>query len=474
MTGRKGLQKSGSDGGGSNTRMDKVISECRASVRPTERQAAKAKRTADMLLGLVEAGSARHPEITGVELGGSYKKGTWLARPEMDIDVYVRFDPKTSGERFKRIAINVGLEALKDYEPYMKFSDHPYVEARLDRNTLANVVPCYDVTEPTGEWRSAADRSRFHTDYMTRKLTEEMRDDVRLLKAFLKANGLYGAQIERGGFSGYVSEVLIAHFGSFEKTARRFAGIRRGHVIGRAAKRFDTTISIIDPVDGSRNLAAAISEQNMVRFILACRAFEREPSEGFFDGRRARRSLQKNSAERRSLQKNILTVRFGFTPRAPDVIWGQTKKSAAKLAKHLEAGGFTVIRHASHVDVKGRRGYLFALLASTAIPDAYEQCGPEFHMQKSLDAFIQKGVRDSSMLWVDSQGRVAALKRRGATSALRYAKALLNSKTARDGLLPAGHATGPEVQMGMDGLEGAAKDAAGGLVLTDASIVRLS
>ena len=55
----------------------------------------------------------------------------------------------------------------------------------------------------------AADKSPFHTEYVTNKLDEEKRDQVRLLKKFLKSLGIYGAEIAKNGFSGYVTEVLI-------------------------------------------------------------------------------------------------------------------------------------------------------------------------------------------------------------------------------------------------------------------------
>jgi len=36
-----------------------------------------------------------------------------------------------------------------------------------------------------------------------------MKDDVRLLKQFLQSNSVYGAEIAKQGFSGYVAEVLV-------------------------------------------------------------------------------------------------------------------------------------------------------------------------------------------------------------------------------------------------------------------------
>lgn len=456
------------------TGIRKAIADARDAARPTDVQASRAKRLADMVLGLVSEEAAKHPEILDVEMGGSYRKGTWLAKPEMDVDVYLRFDRGTEQDRFKDVAIDVGRTALRDFAPYLKFSDHPYVEARLQKGVLANVVPCYDVDE--GRWKSAADRSRFHVQYMTRKLTKRMRDDVRLLKSFLKANGLYGAQVATNGFSGYVAEVLVSHYGSFEGVVRAFArDVVPGYVIGRAAREFTGIISIIDPIDGNRNLAAAISSANVVRFVLACRAFVRAPSADFFDGRRAKRSGRRVA---RRYWDNLLVVRFGFRKRAPDVIWGQTKKSAAKLAKRLAQDGFTVHRHGAHVEAGEGRGYLFVLLGATEIPPVYVQYGPEFSMSENLDAYIGKNLGDSEMMWVDAKGRLAALKKWDDTRADAHARRLLNRESAGgsgDALLPPGREGRPKVWIGSAAdLGAAARGAAEELIATDAAIVRLS
>ena len=62
---------------------------------------------------------------------------------------------------------------------YVRYSEHPYVEANIMK-TKVNVVPCYDVK--IGNWKSSADRSPFHTKYMQEMLTQEMKNEVRILR----------------------------------------------------------------------------------------------------------------------------------------------------------------------------------------------------------------------------------------------------------------------------------------------------
>ena len=151
------------------------------------------------------------------DLGGSYAKGTWVSEKEVDnvdIDIFVKFNKKTSEKDFRNIGIKIGFESLEKYKPYTRHAEHPFVEAIID-GTRVNVVPCYDVNK--GEWQSATDRSVYHTKFMKQKLTSSMKGDVRILKKFLQHIEVYGAEIAKEGFSGYVSEVLISYFGSFEK-----------------------------------------------------------------------------------------------------------------------------------------------------------------------------------------------------------------------------------------------------------------
>jgi len=147
-----------------------------------------------------------------------------------------------------------------------------------------------------------------------------MKDDIRLLKSFLKSNRIYGAEIARQGFSGYVAEVLVWNYGSFESVVKSIARIEPNKVIGKASKKFETSIVIMDPIDSNRNLAAAISAENVGKFVLLCRAFLKKPSIEFF-------KLKTNYLSKNNL-KNVLTIKFNYKPRSPDIVWGQAKRAA--------------------------------------------------------------------------------------------------------------------------------------------------
>ena len=394
--------------------MKKVISEARKKVMPLPSDKNLKKEAAVLSLNLVKKQAKIYDQITGVEFGGSYAKDTWLAG-DTDVDIFIKFNSSTPRERFVEISQKVGYAAMKGHAPSTRYSEHPYVEAKV-RKTRINIVPYYDV-DP-GKWKSSADRSPYHTKNMKKALTTPMKKEVRLLKAFFKSAGVYGAEIARQGFSGYVSEVLVLNFGSFENTVKAMADMQENFVIGNTGEKFDTPIVIIDPIDKKRNLAAAISKENVGRLMLRCRAFERNPSMEFF--RPCRQKIPGFDS------KNILVVEFSFGPKSPETIWGQIKRASAALATQLGQEGFTVFRNGSYTDEKSK-SWLFFLLESIKIPPVRLKEGPVFFRKDYAGHFIKKNIDQSQVMWVGRSGKIISLEERQFNNARMFLTDLLKN-----------------------------------------------
>ena len=202
--------------------MKQIISKVSKTVIPSKITEESKKKIAKLAYDLVEKEIEKYSEVIGLEFGGSFAKGTWLSK-DADIDIFIKFKKNISEEKFEKISKKIGFDSLKKYHPYVRYSQHPYVEAKV-KNTKINIVPFYDVK--IGEWKSAADRSPFHTKLMKKSLTPKMRNEVRVLKTFLKSNRIYGAEIAKQGFSGYISEVLILEFGNFENLIKSISKIK--------------------------------------------------------------------------------------------------------------------------------------------------------------------------------------------------------------------------------------------------------
>jgi tRNA nucleotidyltransferase (CCA-adding enzyme) len=403
----------------------KVLPRC----EPSRRKDAQITKVARSVKALVDSYVEGIEDVVDVVFGGSFAKGTWLP-DHADIDIFVRIKPSVGVERFEEMGREIGREALKQFGPKLRYSDHPYVEAFVDK-VRVNVVPCYDVQH--GKWQSAADRSPFHTEYIVRHLDNEKRRQARLLKKFLKSVDVYGAEISTEGFSGYVSEVLVLKYGSFENLLRAAAAdwqdkeiIAVSEYDSEFVKASNSPLTIIDPVDSRRNLGVAISPQSVAKLVLAARAFLERPSLAFFREVRYRH-------ETRKLLPNVLVVEFSHKNKSPDIIWGQLKRSSNAIAKQLELQYFEVLRTSCVTDERSSAVLAF-LLGSMSLPPYIKRMGPEIFRRKETTSFLSKRKKQPLAIWVDREMRVVMLVERKITDARQFVRSLLLNHRENSGV----------------------------------------
>ncbi|HXW02549.1 MAG TPA: CCA tRNA nucleotidyltransferase, partial [Candidatus Nitrosotenuis sp.] len=390
--------------------MIEILKQAEKLVTPSEKLQKQKESIVEQVIRLVQKQVSSHPQITGVEIVGSFAKGTWLP-DKADIDIFIKFQTNVSEKEFSELGKKIGFASLKDYKPYVRYAQHPFVEAEV-RGTKVNLVPCYDVQE--GGWKSAADRSPFHTRFMINSLTGQMKNEVRLLKAFLRANDIYGAEIARQGFSGYVAEVLVLNFGSFAGVIKAISELKQGQIIGKATKEFDTAVVIMDPIDSNRNLGAAISTESVGRFVLVSRAFLKKPSISFF------KPKKKPQRKPNDLRKNVLVLSFRYKQRSPDIIWGQLKRATTSIATQIEEGGFSVLRKAT--TISGNDAVLLFLLQSTKLEQNLIRVGPDFYTAEHVEKFISSNKKKSVTMWLNEQGKVCSIQKRPQTDVILFLK----------------------------------------------------
>lgn len=370
------------------------------------------------------------PLINEVVAGGSFAKGTWI-KDDADLDIFVKIDPSIDKVEFEKLGMNIGLQSLKKYKTQMRYSEHPYVEAFV-RNVRVNIVPCYDVER--GKWRSAADRSPFHTEYIKNNLDVKKQQEVRLLKKFLKSVGIYGAQIAKSGLSGYVTEILILKYGSFISTLHAVGDINSERQIisicevdNDVLKTFQSSVIIIDPVDPRRNLGSAISAESLGKFILSSRSFIHRPSLDFFTQEKNRKPKSPK------LNSNLLIIEFKYEPRSPDIIWGQLKKTLSSISKQLQLAHYNVIRTTCTTDEKGFAALVFMLQAVT-LPSYIQRIGPEVFRRKESAKFISKNAKESLLFWTNREMRIVGLFNTKTTNAKDYVHYLLSERAGYIGI----------------------------------------
>ena len=416
----------------------KVLDQAKKISIPTEKEQEKIKKISESALQLVKEQAAKYPEVIGVELGGSYAKGTWLSG-EVDLDIFVKLKKDTDEKRFEVVGKEIGFNSLRKFKPYVRYSEHPYVEAIID-DTRVNVVPCYDVE--AGQWKSAADRSSFHTKYILQSLDQSKKDDVRLLKKFLIGIGIYGAEIAKEGFGGYVAEVLVQHHGSFLGVLEVASNFTQHQVIGNPTKKFETALIIIDPIDSNRNLGTAISVESVGKFILASRKFLKKPSLLFF-------RAKPRQLNRKNLQNTII-VRFNYKKRSPDIVWGQIKRAANAVSGQLRLAGFEVLRSSAVTDEKSEVALLF-LLRSLKIEKHMIKKGPDVFKRKESENYIAKNSKKTQLMWIDESAKILSLQERVHYDARPFLQYLLRKNLSSSGI-PRGLV--PDIRKGFKVLNG--------------------
>jgi tRNA nucleotidyltransferase (CCA-adding enzyme) len=407
--------------------MSDVLKQALKLVEPTQREIDHVQKVANKVFPLIKEASSKFNGVVEVIFGGSYAKDTWL-KNDVDIDIFVKVRSDIDEKEFENIGRQLGSHALNKYNPYLRYSEHPYVEAFVDRIRV-NVVPCYDVEK--GHWKSAADRSPYHTELIKKSFDEEKKREARLLKKFMKAVGVYGAEIATNGFSGYVCEVLVLKYGTCMAVLQAAAEFKEKQLIslesvnGDIVKLFNSALIIIDPVDNRRNLGTAISDESVGRLILAARRFVAKPDIKFFKSSSIRKPLR--------FADNLILVKFNYKKRSPDIIWGQLKSSVKAVARQLSIHGFRVIRYTTSTDEKGNAVFVF-MLESMRLPKMIVRQGPKVFDRNDSERFLEKNLKNSKMIWVDDEVRLFALLDNKFVDANAFLKFLLSKNINASGI----------------------------------------
>jgi len=359
-----------------------ILSEIKPTKREQEELAAFVSRLRSGLVNaLAEAGI-----VSEVEIHGSVARDTWL-RGQRDIDAFIILKPEAVRSDLLRVN-----EVVKSYVGpgwVEAYTEHPYVKKKVDGFEV-EFIPCFKAEEGK-RIASAADRTPLHTGYILSHLTESQRDEVRLLKMFTKGIGVYGAEIKVGGFSGYLCELLVIAYGSFEGLIWAAQNWREHEVIQleKVAKlgKFNEPIIVIDPVDPNRNVASAVTETALWTFVAAARAFAEKPGRKFFEpvAKAVPDDLPKWLAER---GVDVLFIHVpDNNPPVPDTLWGQLYKTEKAFSRALGERGFKVLRTASWSDEEKRHIFIYEIESMT-LPPVVKKMGPPVSLLKDSKDFL--------------------------------------------------------------------------------------
>jgi len=378
------------------SKLERVLSEVLKRTTPSREGRKHVLSLAEELKQRVEKTAREAGLDVKIRVEGSVAKNTWL-REAPDIDIFIQVPPTVPREAFGTTFLEVARKATADSKQVERFAEHPYLEAVLD-STRVNIVPCYWVKK--GDWKSATDRTPFHTDYVKPLLNEQLCAEVRLLKRFMKGVGVYGAEIEVGGFSGYLCELLTLFYGSFSKVLRAASGWKartfidlEGYYRGREDELkliFEEPLVIVDPVDKGRNAASAVRQERLDEFVAASRTFLDMPSIEFFYPSKTKPFSQKELLRKlRNRGSSIAFVQFGKVEAVPDILWGQLYKSQRSLRKLAKQHNFTIIRDSVWSNGKSLNIFLIEV-EDRQLPPIKKHLGPPIEKKGECESFLRK------------------------------------------------------------------------------------
>jgi len=315
----------------------RIIEEVKTKILPTDEEELKGTEVKQELEKRVKNILKEYPGLKYSFLG-SFPRNTWI-KGNLEIDLFILFPEETEEDELERIGLEIGRRILDEREE--RFASHPYVHGKV-MGVEVDVVPCYEL-ESAEKIKSAVDRTPFHHDWVKERIKGK-EDDVRLLKAFLKASSIYGAEYKVRGFSGYLCELLILYYGSFKNLVKRACRWRRGLVIDIAGEKeyFSDNVEalfVVDPVDSKRNVAANLSIDSMAKFVEKCRDFYLKPDKDFFFKKELEICFNlKEELKGRGTQ--ILAVIFERPNIVEDNLYTQLERAKSKLFEFLKANDF--------------------------------------------------------------------------------------------------------------------------------------
>lgn len=325
-------------------------------------------------------------------VSGSVAKGTHLSGA--DVDLFVAFPPDLPREDLETRGLALGTILEKGVHLY---AEHPYTRG-LYRGVQVEIVPCYHITDAS-QRMSAVDRTPLHVDYVLGHLDGGQADQIRLLKAWSEGIGLYGAEAKIRGFSGYLCELLVLKYSSFRGVLEASLAWRRGEAIELdrpAGRTFEEPLVVIDPVDPNRNVASAVSVEQMASFVHAAREYLRQPRISFFFPKPLKTlPLARLRALVKRRGGHLLLVSLRAPQVTEDVLYPQLRKAHRAVTDLFEREGFAV--HDARFDVAGKEAIFLFEFTIASLPRVQRHEGPPVWVKNAKD-FLEKWTRDPRRL----------------------------------------------------------------------------
>lgn len=324
-------------------------------------------------------------------LGGSGAKGTWLSGNH-DMDIFVLYDYKWFAGKSDKLSdfLETVLRKTFDQKIERVHGSRDYFQLAY-KGLIFEVVPILKISK-SEQAINITDISPLHSAWVGKQNTK-IKDEIRLLKQFCRANKLYGAESYINGFSGYVLEIITIYYGSFEKVLKAAQRWKRKEIIDPSkfyrkkealfhinTSKLNSPIIVVDPVDKTRNAAAALSQEKFLEFKRLAAKYLKKPEVSFFE--QDKMTLEKLREEK----GHKIFLQIIPLEGKEDVVGVKLLKTFDYLNKKLERFGLKK----SGWEWDGGNTEMYFVTTKDELPKVEERQGPPLKMKEAVAAFKKK------------------------------------------------------------------------------------
>ncbi len=372
-----------------NAKINNILKKALKKIEPSKTEIKTDNKILEEVFDLLKNAT---PSNIKVVLVGSVAKGTQL-KNKKDFDVFLLFPKKYSKKELEELGFKYAKKAFAKYKYRKAYAEHPYLKV-IYKGYDIDVVPAYKIKD-IKDRGTAVDRSPLHSEYINSHLSLKQKNDVRLLKQFMKSQNIYGAEIRIEGFSGYLCELLIVKYGSIVNLFNEVKewdipvkmDIENYHKQDITKKFPSAPLIVIDPVDKERNVSAVVSSTSLSIFIFTSRQFLEKPSLQFFFKKRKKVNTNQLKKIIETRQTDILVIKFKAPDLVEDTLWPQLRKTSVALKKYFRKQGFEKFGYYYWSDEK-ECIIMFEFLISK-LPGIVKCMGPRITQSQHVDQFIK-------------------------------------------------------------------------------------
>ncbi len=394
-------------------------------IRPTEFQLKILKNIYKLVLKILSNCLKEEGLSFEIMPVGSYSKGT-LTSYKWELDIFIllkNVDDKWILEKSEYLL----TKCISPYLPLtVKYAQHPYITVSL-LGVDVDIVPALWVDKPRKKGLGV-ERTPFHTKYVIQTLHPCLKDDVRLLKSFLKGLNIYGAETGIYGFSGYLAELLIIHYGGFRKLLEAAARWKppiyldlegQGNKEKLIKKYNNPPLIVVDPTDPERNAAASVSLKSLATFILGAKLYLTNPRIEFFYPYATRSKIPHRGPIL------IIECNGDYQELSPEALRGIAFRAVRNLYNYLSLEGFKPTLY--HFDTNEYDTIKVEVgLEASNIPGYSTSYGPyAWDSYNRVLSFTRKRSRNMEAFWINDDGIITGLRRKKHTSVVEAVEAWL-------------------------------------------------